>query len=406
MREVDPRLKEWANENQARIIDAVIEHGGIKAAARELGINHSNVSRAVAIVRTKAMLQGYAPEYGYDHPVPPTHVAKGVSQLRDADGKVKLTWVKSRLEDQAAEVARQALKEAFFEDAPELDVPAEPRDYSTDVIPWIQIGDAHVGMLAHAAEVGESFDVKIAERELCGAIGQLIDEMPGFYERVVINDLGDFTHYENFQATTEASGHALDFDTRYPKMIRSYSRIMRFIVERALTKAKTVDVIINQGNHSRTNDIWMAELLRAAYGHTGRVNVLDNDSVFIAYRMGRTFVMVHHSDKCKPDKLASVMATDFAKDWGETEFRYIDIGHIHHRMVAKEHAGVTIESWNNLAARDKYAHDGGWRSRQSITVVLRSKTYGEIGRRVLSIQEVRDRLGDMAPRGKVAFVAA
>jgi DNA repair exonuclease SbcCD nuclease subunit len=75
------------------------------------------------------------------------------------------------------------------------------------------------------------------------------------------------------------------------------------------------------------------------------------------------------------------MTTDFRQDYGETEFHYIDIGHVHHRMVARSTPASVIESWNNLAAADKYAHDGGYRSRQMITMVLRSRTYGEVGRR-------------------------
>jgi hypothetical protein len=260
-------------------------------------------------------------------------------------------------------------------------------------------------MLAHAAETGENFDVKIGEREVCGAIGMLIDEMPAC-ERCVINDLGGFTHYENFAATTEASGHALDFDSRFPKMIKAYARIMRFIVDKALTKAQHVDGIVNQGNHSRTNDIWMAVLLRAAYEDTGRVHVLDNDSVFIGYRMGNTLVMTHHSDKCKPARLPDVMTADFRKDFGETEFHYIDIGHVHHSSVSQDINGIVVESWNHLAASDKWAHEAGYRSSKSITVVLRSKTYGEIGRRLLPIAEVRDRLygtARAAPAKRAAF---
>jgi hypothetical protein len=280
---------------------------------------------------------------------------------------------------------------AFVEEMPRIDAPAAPLDWQSEVIPWIQIGDAHLGMLAHAAEVGENFDLKIAERELCTAIGMLIDELPNC-ERLVINDLGDFTHYENFAGTTEASGHALDYDSRFPKMIRVYSRVMRYIVDKALSKARHVDVIVNQGNHSRTNDIWMAELLRVCYGHTDRVHVLNNESVFIAYRMGNTLVMTHHSDKCKPQRLAHVMTTDFRKDYGETEFHYVDIGHVHHGMVMKEHPGIFVESFNHLAAADKWAHDNGYRNRKSITIVLRSREFGEVGRRVLPIQEVRKRL--------------
>lgn len=136
----------------------------------------------------------------------------------------------------------------------------------------------------------------------------------------------------------------------------------------------------------------MAEMLRIVYGHTGRVHVLNNDSVFIAYRMGNTLVMTHHSDKCKPAQLAHVMTNDFRKDYGETEYHYIDVGHVHHGMVMKEHPGIFVESFNHLASLDRWAHDSGYRNRKSITVILRSKKYGEQGRRVLSIQEIRDRM--------------
>jgi hypothetical protein len=405
--EVDVGLKQFATETQAKYVDAVLEHGSASKAAEVLGVGHSSIVRSLKSLKIRAANRGYAPENHWTRPVPEGSLAGGVSTYFNKDGIPTQQWVKSRLD---MEAYNRAVKEAIIEfiaDQPQLPAPAGPRDYSTDVIPWIQIGDAHIGMLAHAAEVGENFDVKIGERELCGAIAMLIDEMPAC-ERCVVNDLGDFTHYENFTATTEASGHALDYDSRFPKMIKSYARIMRFIVDKALTKARTVDVIINQGNHSRTNDIWMAIMLRAIYGDTGRVNVLDNDSVFIGYRMGKTLVMVHHSDKCKPARLPAVMTADFAKDFGETEFRYIDIGHVHHSSVSQDINGIVVESWNHLAASDKWAHEAGYRSSKSITVVLRSRTYGEIGRRHLPIAEVRDRLygvGHSTPIKKPAFVA-
>jgi len=384
---IDETLKEWATDRQKQYIDAVNTAGSIIGASRLMNTPRSSVQDALRRVKRKAAVQGYSPDHGYVHTVPDPFIVTGISTYH----KDTRQWVKSKLDQQQYLEMIKETVEHFIQDMPAINVLPAPLDYQNDIIPWIEIGDAHLGMLAHAAEIGENFDLKIAETEICAAIGILIDELP-MCERMVINDVGDFTHYENFSGTTEASGHALDYDTRFPKMIKVYSRVMRFIVEKALTKAQYVDVIVNQGNHSRTNDIWMAELLRVAYGHTGRVNVLNNDTVFIAYRMGNTLVMTHHSDKCKPSQLVHVMTNDFRKDYGETEFHYIDIGHIHHGMVLKEHPGIVVESFNQLAAMDRWAHDFGYRNRKSITVILRSKTYGEMGRRLLPIQEIRHRL--------------
>jgi hypothetical protein len=405
---VDERLKQWATPAQKRYIDAVNEHGGKRPAARALGIHRRMIDKGLAAVEKKAAAHGYAPACNLNSPIPEPFIARGHSTLEkihpDGSREAVLQWTKTRLDEQKWLEAVQEAVEGFVEGVPQIVAPKGPRDCQTDIIPFIQIGDAHLGMLAHAAETGQNFDLKIAESELCGAIGMLIDEAP-LSERMVINDLGDFTHYENFKAQSEASGNPMDYDGRFPKMIKVYSRVMRWIIDKALTKAKTVDVIINQGNHSRTNDIWMAELLRVAYGHTGRVNVLNNDSVFIGYRMGNTMVMIHHSDKCPPARLISVLTTDFRQDYGETEHHYIDIGHIHHRMVAKEHPGVVLESWNNLAAPDKWHSDSGYRSRQCLTMVLRSRTYGEVGRRTLGIREVWDKLSLKSASPRRAFAA-
>lgn len=394
---LDDRLREWATPTQAGYMDAIALYGGLRAAAKALGKDHSQVGAAIRRLKAFAAARGYSPDYGLNSPVPEPYVAKGHSTLERVDPKTGareqvLQWTKTRLDDQKyLELIKEAIA-GFYTEVDPIAAPAAPLEFQSDIIPWIEIGDAHLGMLAHAAEVGENFDLRIAESELCAAIGILIEELPSC-ERIVINDLGDFTHYENMKGETEASGHKLDYDGRFPKMIKVYSRVMRWIVDLALTKAQHVDVIVNQGNHSRTNDIWMAELLRVAYGHTGRVHVLNNDSVFIAYRMGKTLVMVHHSDTCRPNRLAGVMTTDFRKDFGETDFHYIDIGHVHHGMVMKEHPSIVIESFNHLAALDKWAHDGGYRNRKSITIIERSRTYGEKRRRLLSIEEVRDRLG-------------
>lgn len=396
-------LKPYATETQAYYLDLLHKHGGNqRAVSRDTGKHRRVIERALKAVLKKAALQGYAPAHDMHKTAPSPFVVKGVSTYYDSLGRPTAQWVKTKLDHELwAEAIREELG-SLMEMVPVRPVPQAPLNYQDDIIPWIQIGDAHLGMLAHEAECGESFDLKICVADITAAFSQLIDELPNC-ERLVVHDLGDFTHYENMKGETEASGHKLDFDGRFPKMIRAYRMLMQWMVEKALTKAKHVDVIINQGNHSRTNDIWMAELLRAVYGKSGRVHVLNNDSVFIAYRMGNTLVMTHHSDQCRPERLCDVMITDFRKDYGETEFHYIDIGHIHHRMAAKEHPGITIESWNQLAAKDKYAHDHGYRSRRSMAVVLRSKLYGEVGRRILPIEEVRARMGLGPIREKVAY---
>jgi hypothetical protein len=364
-----------------RRMNAVMRHsaqgfGWIARAAKELQIN-------------KGTLRSWCRANNIGADGPEAQIAegfhlKGYSEFTKTEHGTPI-WLKTV---KAEQDYWQGVAEAIRTIEPVKDVPLPTGLPDGDIIPWLQIGDAHIGMLASEQETGANFDISIGEREICAAAAALIDAAPPC-RRMVINDLGDATHYETFKGETEASGHALDYDTRYWKMIRAYIRITRFIVERALAKAETVDYICNQGNHSRSNDIWIAATVDALYGQTGRVNVLKNETPFIAYRMGKTLVVVHHGDKAKPEKFRDIVVSDFARDWGETDFHYLDGGHVHHSQ-RKELAGCVFESWNNLAPRDKYAHDGGWRSKQCMSLVLRSRTYGEIGRHVMPIERVRD----------------
>jgi len=380
-----------------RAVDAC--HGNVANACRMLGWEGAGTvyRRMFRHIKERAAKAGYAPEADIDSPIAEGYKLKGYSHYtKTASGQP--IWIK-------AEAIRtqytNAIIEAIEASEPRVINIPPPKSIGFDgreIVPWLNIGDAHIGMLAHEDETGANFDIKIATKEILQAAFDLIDMAPDC-ERIVVNDLGDGTHYENFKAMTERSGHQLDFDSRFPKMIDAYLNIMEAIIEKALTKAQTVDVIINQGNHSETNDYWAAQHFRRLYSRLGdeRVNVLANESPFIGYRMGKTFVLIHHGHKVKPETLRQVMSTDFRTDWGEAKHCYIDGGHIHH-FSAKELGGAIWESFNNLAPMDKHAHDGGWRSKQAMTLVLRSRKYGDVGRYKMPIERVWDNIIQTDPK--------
>lgn len=394
--EVDENLLKYATPRQREILEAVILCGSAGKAAISLGVDRSYPIKIHNAVQKRAASMGYAPEANLHFEVAKGFQLKGYSHLTKTRAGDNI-WLKT---EAVRERWESAVTEAI-ENRPtrQLDIPApRPQKFDgDDIIPWLNIGDAHIGMLAHKDETGANFDIKIAKAEILQAAFDLIDMAPDC-ERMVINDLGDGTHYENMKAMTERSGHQLDFDGRFGKMIDAYLDIMESMIEKALRKAATVDVIINQGNHSETNDYWAARYFRRLYARLGnnRVNVLQNESPFIGYRMGKTFVLVHHGHKVKPETLRQIMSTDYAIDWGESEFRYIDGGHIHH-FSAKELGGAEWCSFNNLAPMDKHAHDGGWRSKQAMTLVLRSRKYGDRGRFKMPIELVWDRISKNNP---------
>jgi hypothetical protein len=394
----EDKYPEWVTTTQVRYLNAMKEHGSTRKAAAALGVASNAVWESIDRYKREAARRGNAPGHFNDGVAPGYRMGKVTIQR--GPGGVERVWERQSPDAEAQDLIREGV--AAFMETP-IVVPAfSCPDPSYDVVPWIQIGDAHIGMLAHEAEAGADFNVDIAEREMCAAFRLLLDQIEPC-ERIVVNDLGDRDHIENTEKLTARS--RVPLDAQRPRlMIRTSSKVMRFVIDIALTKARNVDVIINQGNHSRFGDLYMNELLTVAYAESGRVNVIDNESVFIGYRMGKTLVMTHHSDRCPIERLAGVMMSDFKQDFAETTFHYIDIGHIHHKTVAKERDGIVIESWNTLARGDKWHKESGYRARQSMSLVFRSRTYGDIGRRTVPIQMVYDAIRRGHDAEGVSFV--
>lgn len=390
---------DWATDTQWRYVEALRLHKTQRAAAAALGVAPNALWESIDRLKKAGARRGHAPGH-FEGGVAPGY-KMGLVTVQRGPGGVERTWERQAPDAEAAQnMIREAVR-AFME-KPVVTAAFTCPDPCNDVVPWIQIGDAHIGMLAHEAEAGADFNVDIAEREMCAAFKLVIDQIQPC-ERIVINDLGDRDHFENTEKLTAKSRVPLD-GQRPRLMIRTSSKVMRFVIDLALTKARFVDVIINQGNHSRFGDLYMNELLTVAYAPCGRVNVIDNEGVFIGYRMGKTLVMTHHSDRCPIERLADVMMSDFKQDFAETDFHYIDIGHIHHKLAAKERNGIVIESWNTLARGDKWHRESGYRARQSMSVVWRSRTYGDIGRRVVPIQMVYDAIRRGHEAAGVSFI--
>ena len=318
------------------------------------------------------------PDAGALHPVPDGYMAKGVSTLVGPDGQVKAQWVKTTADMERQREMQLATLDAMAAELPRIAPRKAKGAWVTDLLTVYPIGDPHVGMYSWSAETGDDWDLAIAERTHCEAMAALVEASPATESAVIVN-LGDLFHYDSLAAVTPRSGHMLDADGRYAKMIAVGVKIMRQCIESALGKHKTVHVINAPGNHDETGALWLSVALANVYEREPRVTIDTNPSLFAYHRFGKVLIGVHHGHSCKPDKLPGVMAADRAKDWGDTEHRHWLIGHIHHES-RKEFAGVTVESFGTLAAKDAYATNGGWRSGRAMQSIVYHAEHGEVAR--------------------------
>jgi len=244
------------------------------------------------------------------------------------------------------------------------------------------IGDHHLGMLSWDKETGEDWDMDIAERMLCDAVDALVGLAPETDEAMIVN-VGDFFHADNYEGTTK-SGHALDVDTRWSRLVRVGIRTMKRCIETALTKHARVRVINEIGNHDERTSIMLSLALLEFYSNDDRVTVDESPSPFHYYRFGKNLIGVTHGNRVKAADLPGVMAADRAEDWGATEFRRWITGHVHHDQT-KEYRGCIVETFRTLAAKDAWHHASGYRSGRDMKCLVLHTDHGEILRHTVGV---------------------
>ena len=379
-------LLPYATTLQASYIQAFLKEGTLVKAAQYLGKSQSTVQEGIARARKVAATRGYAPIFGVNDPVPHGYFVKGISELKDKDGNTKIKWVKS---EKSKEDLAEQLTEMLEGIVQRVDGMAKPvpspdlQDIAEDMCVVVPMGDPHVGMYSWAKEAEADWDVEIAEKLMLEAVEHLVDVSPEAEEFILIN-LGDFFHADNSQGTT-TSGTPVDTDSRWARVQEIGFMIMVRCIDRALVKYPKVTVHNAIGNHDEHTSQALTATLCAWYRNEPRVNVTRSPSRFWYYQWGSTMFGVHHGHSTQIAAMPLAMASHEPKMWGDTQFRYIYMGHKHHKY-SKEFPGATVEQFRTLAPKDAW-HFGNaayisLRDMQSIHIHRR---YGEVGRRICPV---------------------
>ena len=379
---VDKSLDQFATERQAEYLEAVRKHGSLRAAAKAINVNHKTIHRALLAVKKRAQMRGYAPEHDFVRPVPEMFVARGVSTYYNKEGKPSGQWVKASLDDDKRMHAIRAAIDALCDEVPRAEpVPAPPIGRH-DLATLYTLTDSHVGMLAWHREAGADWDLEIAERVLTGCFQAMIDASPEA-NLGIVNQLGDFLHSDGLTPVTPTSGHILDQDGRFSKVVEVAVRVLRSVVSMALKKHTHVIVIMAEGNHDMASSVWLRVLFKTLFENEPRVTVVDSPLPYYCLQHGKTMLAFHHGHLKKNDQLPILFAAQFPKVWGDTVKRYCHTGHRHH-VEEKEHSGITVIQHPTLAARDAYAARGGWVAERQVTSITYHAKYGQVARHTVT----------------------
>lgn len=307
------------------------------------------------------------------------------STLYDQEGRITQQWISETPDGRLREQLWRELAAGLIDELPRVEpTPFRPDGFYRHLMVGYPVGDHHMGMLAWRHEAGGSYDLEIGERLLTAAFDHLTGIVPPTSIAVVAL-LGDFLHYDSFEAVTPAHRNLLDADGRFPKMVRATIRTVRYAITAALRRHRQVHVIVELGNHDPASAVFLMEALDNIYENEPRVTVDTSPRHFHYYEFGKVLLGVHHGHgiAAKPDKLPGIMAHDRAEAWGRTTHRYWWLGHVHHDSV-KDYLGVKVETFGILPPTDAYAENNGFRSDRNMKAIVFHADYGEVARHTVN----------------------
>ena len=376
----NPQLDQLNLTNKQKLaLEYMRAKGSSKKASEALGVNLNSFRTALELIRKKA--NAHLPDLHdstVQDAIPDGYQIKGVSNMVE-NSLGKPMWVKTeKTEIERVKGINQAIEDLCQGLPIRPLIEKIPTSTSKELLNQYTFTDFHIGMLAWWREGGDNWNVDIAKETLKTCFSDMISRAPPA-DTALINQMGDFLHFDSIVPETPTSGHSLDSDTRPEKMVSAAIECMDFLITEALLHHRKVIVVISQGNHDLYSSIWLRKTFSYMYQNNDRVEFIDSAVPFYAMKWGDVMLAYHHGHKIKFDKLPALMMDQFRELYGSTKQTIIHMGHYHHQEI-KEVGTTIVEMHRTLAARDAHASYGGYHSQRASDVITYHKSYGEVSR--------------------------
>lgn len=184
----------------------------------------------------------------------------------------------------------------------------------------------------------------------------------------------DLFHTNTFGLPSTKKGIALEY---YGSQEEAYYTICNLVTETIieLSKISPVFVVMIKGNHDEdkitTLGFWLKKyfenyaFFKSLSSHLVEVDSTRNQRKYIQF--GKNLIGFAHGDKekYKIDQLPIFMAQEAPKLWGNTIYRKMFLGDLHHGfeykfLKSKDQPGVEIEFLRSVGTTDTWHEDFGW----------------------------------------------
>lgn len=267
---------------------------------------------------------------------------------------------------------------------PPKEVDTELNKDSVTVLGAVEL---HLGKEAREFDVGENYNVDIAIERYETIINVLCEEQEYRKSHKLVYGIGnDFLNIDTPANTTTRgtpqnggiSSYEL-FDIALKLQLQSLLTIRE--------KYNEIEVVLVKGNHANQLEYALFRALQQRFINDDTISFRDDYKEVQAIKMGNTSVFMTHGDS-NYKRIVESMSKEFHKIYGDTEHRYILLGHLHHKQKLEELNGFTVFRLSSPSGIDRWHYKERYISTSGQEIFTFSKENGLTDVKHISFQKV------------------
>lgn len=300
--------------------------------------------------------------------------------------------IKPRLKELNPETMLEIVDKVFSKKIEPINLPKKEKnkELNKDSVTVLGAVELHLGKEAREFDVGENYNVDIAIERYETIINVLCEEQEYRKSHKLVYGIGnDFLNIDTPANTTTRgtpqnggiSSYEL-FDIALKLQLQSLLSIRE--------KYNEVEVVLVKGNHANQLEYTLFRALQQRFINDDTINFRDDYKEVQAIKMGNTSVFMAHGDS-NYKRIVESMSKEFYKIYGETEHRYILLGHLHHKQKIDELNGFTVFRLSSPSGVDRWHYKERYLGQAGQEIFTFSKDKGLTDVKYITFQKVLEK---------------
>ena len=279
---------------------------------------------------------------------------QNTKQLYSVKYKVKPILNNTLTLEEAIEIAKNEFKKHIKP----VNLPKRPKidklnDEKMLEIPGIEL---HLGKMAWNGDTGEDYDKNIAQDRFYKALEEIVYQQENEKCGKCLLCLGnDFFNSDTVNATT-TKGTPQSNDLRWKKMFLLGLQMYKDMLITLRDKFNEIEVRLVSGNHDEMASFYLYMALSQYFSEDNIIKFSDNYKKVQCCVFGNNLIAFTHGES-NLKRLIKSIPIEFYKEWGNTIYKELHLGHLHKEMVVDDESGIITRRIGSPTGTDNWHYD-------------------------------------------------